>query len=428
MSQVLSLEQLDVVYDRISQTPTSQLRAFDLEFMATFAEQSQKRARPADDDPKWYGLELFWRVVMDESSNPEIFQLTSSTLQRLLQLDVYASQRQVYLGKCLKGLTRGKAVVRCLQMCMDIIRILPDKRSDVFAVLEVKHGLSLLLLEDIERYQKQAARPMSPNADSVDRQQHAQQLQARLDFLSFLSRSSELTLDYTAAERLWGAFVLQRNSPSDEVQFMSWLCAIASSQRTFAFAVIRDIFDKLLCSDTLDLSILTLAGFKCVQVCFIIVNATAKCLANGSVSKPVVTDFQGLKGLDSLHRLARHAPSDVAQAAADFATSLYLRLHYDLSGEEKKRIWCLFIDRAVADLRTLLLTSPRSRADPVEPSEEDTEHKEVQQLQKGSDMTAVVKQDLVGEYDPARVVQAIGAVISFLTRLTGSADVVRTPK
>ena len=52
----------------------------------------------------------------------------------------------------------------------------------------------------------------------------------------------------------------------------------------------------------------------------------------------VVKDFDGLMGLDSLRRMKNTAPPAVAESAASFLTTIFLRLQSELPVRERQRV------------------------------------------------------------------------------------------
>jgi ubiquitin C-terminal hydrolase len=359
LAKDMSVDELDVLFDRLSQTPFSQMRAFDLEFIKSFTQNAKRQVRfvPAGSTvpTKWYGLDIFWQILQEEKEvSSDILTLAATILTDLLREATFVSQRPVYLTKCVEGLREGKAVVQCIEMCKSILLLYHQKNMHIQS-LETDHSILSLLLNDIVKFQEQK---------HDDLKLHDENLGKRLDFLEFLLSSSALLLTDEMVALLWDAFVIKQHSVKDQAKFLTWLGSAVQSKQpavavihgavvhypSFSFPVIENTFTTYMCEQLNPVS-LDEKGFTTFARYMTHINCTNQRLWSAEITNPVVSNFNDLVGLDPLWQVALYSQDvKVLKEARTFLVSLYVRVDYRTSEPEKQVVWRAFVDKCMTFL------------------------------------------------------------------------------
>jgi hypothetical protein len=234
LAEELSESQLDSLFTRITAVPFADYTDFVLSFIKNFTINAVKGQK--ETVTKWYGLDLFWQMFQDDVKvSPAIATQSASMLKDLLEQNTFETQRAVYLEKCMIGLREGKSVIQCLRVAKTIISMYPNPKpaaqrvagdfswEDLIAATETRYGLLNLFVADLKRYNTVTRQQLveykgdAKDPVLVGRYPHSLQVDARLDFLSFVVTRSSLMVSSEAVNVLWDAFVTTPVVPEDKV-------------------------------------------------------------------------------------------------------------------------------------------------------------------------------------------------------------------
>jgi len=435
----LSSKHLDFLFTRIQAIPLPEYRDLTINFLKAFTVNAVKNSnlqlqllqRAAADNSKekpayaaalqarrWYGLEVFWRLVQDSVElSDDVAQLALTTLQDLLASEQFEAQRLPYLEKCIINIREGQSVAQALKLLQHIIESLtPGVRGNPdVQELDKKFGLMALLMKDLSVYNSQATKakteslrstavttagpasapaagasiddakreaPLTPRGEAVasaaldaklkiGRYTHAEHLEVRMGFLDFVLTRSMLMLTKDHIDTLWDVLVVKGISPTDRIRCFRWLNDALEKgygprdRLPFVDDVILKIFTDLLTNPAkLDFAQLSRRGFRCYQTYFLYINGQILQALDNSVQykrrRLTILKFHKLLGLDALWAIAAQAAEpDVVVHAAHLLTAVHTRL----DGGKKKEVLKGFVDRAVAllgDAHKVLVSSSSS--------------------------------------------------------------------
>jgi len=376
LAQFLSADQLDELFKRISSRPLEDYHDFDLTFLRTFTWGAVKATQGKD---HWFGLEIFWQMAQDDSKvNDEISKAAVQILKMLLEQDLFAKVRPVYLQKCFEGVEKNESVVARLRVAQIILSILPfssqsypqsqaqsqaqqllemKTQSDIILEADSKYHLIPLLLKDLMRYKADAAAatkklkgPEQADPVHVGRHSHHNQFNYRLQFLAFILQSSTIILDKDGVDKLWSVFMENPVHSSDPKKLLIWLAnQIKQHTRRRSYIGFDEdsrlyVFQGLLCSKLApDYANLSVEGYECFETYFIFLNYHRQCLLSLFANLTIVQNYSDMIGMDSLWSIAAYSRVPrVAEAARAFLTTLHVRLHFKLTPDQKKSNFQVF--------------------------------------------------------------------------------------
>lgn len=242
----LTEKHLDALYARIAALPLSQYNELALHFLKNFTIGAVRSTRGR----KFYGLDVFWRLLQDGSGAAnEMAEGARVVLVELLSSHDFITQRLQYMDKCMVCVRDGHSVPQALLV---LRRVLEAFAASGLASLETlirqqqdRFQLVATLVADLRRYNERArqllAAAPSGARDPVlmGRHAHSQQLLTRLQFLDFALSHSDLTLDPDSVEALWTVFVSEAAMPNDREIFMQWLRDARDEVGALASALLR---------------------------------------------------------------------------------------------------------------------------------------------------------------------------------------------
>ena len=169
LSACLPLDLLDALYSRIrsishavyTQHTVNLLRGFSV--CALQSPHNPQKAR------RWYGLEDFWQLMQQGThASHEVRATALQILGDMLVWPTCATQRTVYLERCVMQLRAGESVAQALRLCQRVVGAFPNKArkkgatdvhqaSDVLQCLDEAHELLDAYFADFERYHAMAS-------------------------------------------------------------------------------------------------------------------------------------------------------------------------------------------------------------------------------------------------------------------------------
>lgn len=380
LSVELNVGLMDQVFEKIASIPRENIDSVALDLIQRFTAIGLTKAAGAvragevdESEQRWYGIDLLWQLVQDDS---EVSEKTSLAAQGILikltsSLQPCRPLIPLVLERCMENLNTGVSVVPALQVAQALIKAMPvfgrgsaapssQTRQDVLDDLQSRFDLVARLTADIATYKSQArevaAERDGPLADEilVGRHSHKVQLEARLEFLRFHLDDSAAELTFDDVKSLWLSMCTDPIDEVDMVVFFDWLrrarfnddnqAFSSTSCQAFSDDVVNQVFEELLCnSDYLSPETCPEAGFQTLFAFFCFVNASAdKMDARGS--PPVVRD-PDLQGLDIIWDLALQAGNVVVR---NDATQALLDLHVKVAPTvDKKVVWGKFVEQCM---------------------------------------------------------------------------------
>jgi ubiquitin C-terminal hydrolase len=217
-----------------------------LEFLRVFVIEAVFHLKKSRDKKrKWFGLGIFWDILMNERLEAKVSQKAYECLKDLVNRDDFEPQRKHILKASLVSLKEHKCVPLVLSLTKTILKTYPitkkKKKQSVWGMLEYmneKAKLYDLIFTDIqfasEQFQKEITIPainvqQKQKSDKHSKKQlagddeqvttnlakeridiHLSEMETRVDFLIFVMRHSTLTLTYLQVLSIWQTLYTQQ--------------------------------------------------------------------------------------------------------------------------------------------------------------------------------------------------------------------------
>lgn len=396
LAQELSREHLDFLFERIKQKPLNRYKDYDLSFVKQFtvaalraiarrptaaaASAAGEEDHDVDVDvalvpalqelrmssKNFYGLDIFWQAVLDETISAELRSQAFDILRELLRKPSLADQREVYAERCIQMLQSNLEAERpastsyVLRLIRDIVAAVEEPRAVAEAIeaLENNFGLLELILKNAVRYSGHAQASVlvaAAAAAAVAPGAHHEEMQTSLNLVESCVTYSRLTLSQVHAELLWQAFVEQAAAPSDATLLLEYLSAsVPRSASVFCPEAVELLFEKLCSGDVtafakgspepVPVPLVSETWYVCFERFFLFMNTSAGAISSTQLVALYTLDHARLRGEDSLWKLACEALDPVvSERARLLLTLLYSRLDLGQTPEAQKAILGGFI-------------------------------------------------------------------------------------
>jgi ubiquitin C-terminal hydrolase len=341
LSTYLSSEKVDHLLERIHNTPIEHFNLQILDLVLNFTKVTVK----AGSEKKFYGLELFWKLVQDKSPvSSVIAKKAFEHLIALLSAPEYQSQRQIYIDSCVTNISNSTSVPVSLELIQKILSGLPKKRQRkaIIETIEQRRKLLRIFFQDLVKYKQLAIKRAEDEKSKVkgtidlnkmhcdyykrSKWTHLEQIRLRLQFLNFIQSNSHLVLNMEQVDTLWDCLITQALTPEEMETTFQWLEKEISLGRnegntSFSEIVLQHLFvDKML---KMDCSQLTEAGFHVFERLFIAVNERSGKIRFNDENLPFVTsnDLIGLSNFWDI--VLGHKDVHIATAAAHSLNSMH---------------------------------------------------------------------------------------------------------
>lgn len=239
LSTSLSLEHINYVYRKIQSIP---FQSYDLQTLQLIrgvaASGINQQATIPDDQKKWFGLDLFWQLILDSNNvHPDVHLHGLSTLYDFLNWPPCFSQRIVYALKCLSNVKQNDSVAPSLSLCRKILTTFVPLQSVEKIVVTLNNEVPLLplIFSTLFDYKSKVNKIIeeSPSLDpsKIDLQKHVftgkqphfEQLQTRLEYLEFVLIHSSLEMDKNLMNQFWKTMILDVIKPEERDYPLRWL-------------------------------------------------------------------------------------------------------------------------------------------------------------------------------------------------------------
>lgn len=381
LSQELSLELLDVLYELIQTLKSEQYADFTIEFILEFSKHAICSHSASLEDKllpsrSCYGLDIFWQLMQDTYPiSEDLSWLAAEALVTLLGMPECESLRLPYLTMAISNLKEGVSSAPSMDLVISIIRtysmvgevdssdddgptgsVAASRVSNLCEQLEFQYSLLDLVHKDSQRYMSLAldARPSSSlNSDLLvvtGKRSHKSNLVSRLSFVQYLVSNSTLEITPEYFHKLWDVFMTQAVFASDRTLFNVWLTRIRESNcNGLSSQLAHYIFKEYLCnSQRFDLSSLTQDGYLCFQSFFVDVNCSMGSIAKVGETQRIVSFSVKFIGIESLWEIIQKSSENIFKSAMDFLLSLYLDVDTSL---DRLPVWQDFVSHCLMLLR-----------------------------------------------------------------------------
>lgn len=409
----LHQDDLEFIFAQIDAIPRAQLVGPTVILVFDLAKSSAYKA-PA---LAVRALSLLWDWMVDDSQTSAAIATLAETKLVDLAAQVYSmkDQKEPLMAKCTEFLARSDSSPQCLKVLWKVADTLQDRvhtvctdqRTKKQAVehLQQSHDLLGVFFEDFLRYKRRAAEyvPRSTSLDrspsatashSPDRQAldsaaplhglddcvvcsrmpHLQQIELRLDVLTFVLRHSSLELSAEQISILWDACVADMSvSDTEREKMYSWLTkACDAKTNTKMFTVMDDsaaaqlFATKMSNAPAVWYERVTPEGFKCFTRFYILANESLNNVVRVGVAEAnygaefafqLLKDPPTLQGADCLWRILLHASSD---KVVRLCTKLLNDTHESLASEMMSALGDIrrrYIDTCMSHLKRQLVES-----------------------------------------------------------------------
>ena len=332
LASCLSGPELDFIFFKIKALEISSFSELTLNFLKGFTFNAITRVQTeniSDSVSGWFGLEMFWDFIQDSCPvSIDVTEFSFLALTESLSSDSCASQRIVYIMKCMDNLEKGLSVVQSLRLTMEIISSTGGSEKSNVAIIDKlitaiqsKRNILKLIQADSSRFVLEAH-----GCVKYDEQA---QIQTRLKFLTFIFSSSSLELSLGFVESLWQVFSSPKLSVLNQSAFFNWLASLRSLRQVQSTGLATQIFDQLLCNPKLFLAeSSSLQAFLCFYVYFIQSNVESQHLFVIDSIKWLECKNPDYKGRETLWKFAcANTNTEVRRSARNLLVSLYVNSH-----------------------------------------------------------------------------------------------------
>jgi len=358
--QHLKIETTDHFYAKLCKLPISEYdhKTMDLvRNLSIQANQSTEKMQPR----RFYGLELMYQVVIDESGvvqpGSAVFMEGLRFLREFLRWPVCHPQRDHYLERCMQNVRDHVAVPQSLRLLLDVIDSYPSaatltdpvSQHDVVMRCEQQGKLLEHVFEDLLHYKHAAQEAVAADGEAVadfDHRcfrgvyPHQQQVMSRLDFLNAVLRiCPDLRLNAKQVALLWRALVADCLTPNERDLGYKWFSrATEAGANACDEEALAGVFIDLM--PTLDVVSLSATGFEMFRRYFRLINlqqghmyelSTVGPAPAGATAAQRAPEFKvlttELRGVELLWRVALGAETP---AVGEQAATLLLAVHLNL--------------------------------------------------------------------------------------------------
>ena len=345
------------LYSHIKSVPFAEYTKDVLALLRGFAigaAQSQAVAGVVPSPGEGYGLEELWGLMADGSPlGDELRASAEAALGEILTWIHGASHRGPYLQRCLRQLEAGTSVPQCLRLSRRILSSFPSKpprkkgASETLAsaleLLAGEHNLLAVLFADLARYNERAAARFAARAAAASKaksrraaeaaaaateREHLDELQERLDFLTFCLVNAPLSLTNEHVDALWATCVDNPCCASQRDLAFRWLEHIrVHSTAALDAAATRRLYER---ASALELRGATPTVYASIEYLFKWLNWSENRLLVTANSSSYTSRAAAL-GIDTLWQLALRAADDAVGRAVATLTQLHHSLAPDLA-------------------------------------------------------------------------------------------------
>ena len=211
-------------------------------------------------------------------------------------------------------------------------------REDFMEMFQGDDCLSTLVINNLEAYMSRARQfyvdhPYESPEDVLldDRYSHAQQIEERLNFLTFWIQNGKRNLLAPQVNLLWKSLYVDAADFSDKLTCWEWFSERIGEAKGDASDldpdILKDFFiNNILQMDPAGFDSFSGSGFKCFRRFFEAVNIQEKKIILMPKIKYRLTEDLALIGLDYVWRIIISGPKYVSNWAATFLVSLYTDL------------------------------------------------------------------------------------------------------
>jgi hypothetical protein len=367
LAQDLNETQLGYLFESIQRKPLNEYKEFDLSYVAEFTDNAVKKM----DGKQWYGMDIFWGLLQDDSGiPPDLCDLTLEKLSALLKKPHFAPQRSVFRQRCLEGIRSGAAIYACVQLIFLMMQALnqsnapsPDMSAFILELEQEDNFLSLIIaaLETYMARAREAAAklpegtPLRTQALS-GRYSHEKVLDKIGIILRVALTRSPAKLSYELVDQFFTALVRGAVGPEDAelcFKFLTFLAKSNGVNRGLDEKCVMRVFTDILSQPQTDLSGSPVAHsgqwYTCFEAFFLSVNFSNDAITQQHPTYLLVRDTQALEGVEAIWIFAGSANAQVAESGCELLTTMYVRLGDEV--QDKKAIFQRFIDDCVNRIR-----------------------------------------------------------------------------
>ena len=363
MSLYLTVEDLQFILERVDAIPVADLTAPTVNLVFDLAKNAAYKGAVLAER----ALDLLWKWMLDTSDVPAAVAILSEMklVDVLKQTYAMKEQREPLLAKCTAFISRSESVPQCMKVMWKVADLLVDKptwvdqrtKSAAIEALEGTHGLLKIFFDDFGIYKQRTHRFKALQADAslnmdqavvCSRMEHLEQIQLRLNFLTFVLRNSPLRLNTEQVDMLWDACIAGAESETEREMTYRWLKDACARRKATVMedSVSAHLFRAKMGSASKEwLTQITVEGFSCFTRFFILANEDSGALvriggsegAGGTGAVRGEFAFQLLKlpetieGIDCLWGILLHAEqNDVEKDCVALLNSVHESLSPDL--------------------------------------------------------------------------------------------------
>lgn len=341
----LPLSDIEYVFEKIRKIPYSD---YDLHILYLVRQMtvSAINLNLNEKKKKWYGLEIFWDLIQEETNatSDVIFQ-AQTNLYEFLQWELCHPQRVTFMEKCINNLNQHKSVSSSLRTLQRIISTYPKKSknsdsvSSVINWLNSTHKLLDIVFKDLAHYKMEAKSRASQilsnetdlnSAILVGKIPHFVQIKDRLDFLEYVLPNSQLMLSLEQLDNFWSSMILNAVTHEERDSAFAWIenaRGLSFAHSPFSDEATQYLFLKKI--PQLDFSSLSVQGFSLFEFFFRYVNWKAEKFTQDESDYRVLS-FD-LIGMNTLLEISLQATDPVVgQQAISFINNLQKNLSVEL--------------------------------------------------------------------------------------------------
>jgi ubiquitin carboxyl-terminal hydrolase 9/24 len=358
----LTIDQSKLMFSLIKEVPLALYDEKYLKLVKDFSAaaidiQSASTSNQLHVDKEWFGLQLLFEALKDESPL-SVIELATDYLAELLARPSCRKVLEEYALRAIDNIKAGHSVTQSYKLLMLIVDTLPqpkvgyatNPRGDFLAKIERDAGeLVRMLLDEFLRYfevaRAAAAEVERPfNAVLQGKHTHRQQITGRLKFLEYLLTNSKGQVSFNIEDfkACWELFTVHSVTPKDTRCFLRWLFKGRDQRLLYAGKLLVEIFEEFFVKEeSLPAGSLSMTGYRCFERHFLVANFYSRKLElKGNLLKSRTSSE--VRGYPKLLLIAMSAQDEaVAKSAVHLIVSLHKRLG---EGLDKHAIWSELIN------------------------------------------------------------------------------------
>eukprot|EP01129_Flabellula_baltica_P011122 TRINITY_DN4802_c0_g1_i1.p1 TRINITY_DN4802_c0_g1~~TRINITY_DN4802_c0_g1_i1.p1 ORF type:complete len:2081 (-),score=416.76 TRINITY_DN4802_c0_g1_i1:9-6251(-) len=330
-SYSFSTENFEHIFDKILSVPKTSYDFQFLSFLRTLSEFALKRAPEKD-----FGVKIFWDMFQDNTLSKDICEAAVNELITMIDHNACQEHIEDLIKKSIQNMRNGLVVLESIRVLRACLNTFNSRRSiislnNMLKNIDQDEEVIEILLNDLSNTTK--------TGNSIDN------LQERLNFLTFILSNSSLSLNRNQLERLWQSTIGSvSDMPTRDIMYQ-WLINSSDSNAyypVFDSEDITHIFESLI--PQIEVASFSLNAMNMFETFFKRLNTdngtliTKRMRTSNSYYTKEYYSSASPTGYEQLWEIALNSTSEeVGYSALSLLNSTQKNLEIDIDTEQEER-------------------------------------------------------------------------------------------